>query len=117
MARKKKPVHNVIPPEDPMFIGQSLRMIREQRGMTLEQVAKKMRMDKSTIGRLENQFIQRTRMRTLVEYLKVIGATIVATPISYPINVMPHHETKSGEAYIYQPIKTNSIVGGLPKEE
>jgi transcriptional regulator with XRE-family HTH domain len=107
-------VRRVIPPDTPMFIGQNLRMIREQRGLTVVQVAKKMKVDKSTVTRLENQYIGKSRIGTLIKYLSAVGAVLIPVPVSYPTNVSPAYEAeKVGEGYIYQVSRGNFMPDGV----
>lgn len=110
-------MRRIIPAQEPLFIGQTLRGIRMMRGLTKAQVAKIMRVDEITVSKIENQHIARTRMKTIISYLNAVGGTLVAVPTTYPLNVSPVYETeaKLGEAYIYQAIKSNRAVGGLPE--
>jgi transcriptional regulator with XRE-family HTH domain len=87
MPRRAKPS----PEQEQIILGQALRALRKQAGMTQEQVAEQLEVDPTFIGRLERG--QRgAHWRTIRRILRAIDASV--SDFAREIDAAEHSQTK-----------------------
>ena len=107
--KRKKPYATKIkramkmPPYKMLTIGQQIRMVREMRRLTIDQVSRITGLSVTTIAKMEKWDGYNSSIDSVNVVLKALGATMVVMPVSVPSFINTHEE-----AVIFRVVKVRS---------
>lgn len=92
---------------DLVTIGEQMRLLRELRGFSKEELARRMGCHTGTITKIEKGFLEGVSMRIINNYLNQCHGTFICIPLPMPSGIDPEAHKFVAYFPVYKPIEHN----------